>query len=616
MNNIMKKINIIVVILCMLIFTSCSSNNIISSSEENHIADNAISSSGENYIADNIFSSSNENIIADTVVLGTIYTAESDNNSMASAFAIKDGKYIYVGDEEGVSQYIKEGVTNVINNTEKGLVIPGCTEGHGHFVGLDGLSRLLPGYLLDYEPLLDVIKEELNKNPDSEYFLSWGFDYVKFATSQDRKKSYAEEIENVAPGVPVFLFDNSGHQALCNITALKMAGVYDNPTVRGGIIELNSDGVPSGIIRDDAVFYVLSKVIDLSKFDPEIIEKSCKNAIDELHRRGFTNYFDAYLNGFHDYIFYQYVKEMDDKNELNLNMGACYTIRSYDVNEYEEKINHVVEIADKYHTGHFNPYNIKLFADGVVEAQTGWIIGEYPNAEKGKEHGNIVWQKEELSNIVKFANSKNISVHTHSFGDEACKNMIDVYIDANNESGDKIRNTLGHVRNITDEDIKRCAENNIGIAENLVWHEGGDDDYAGLMHMLLPDGYFESGYPMKSLIDAGILVSSSTDAPAGEVIEGNIFNIIEVATTGIAPNYDNKPFNTSELLTVREALECLTINGAKQLGIDDKSGSIKIGKNADFLIIDTNFLDFEGDDLRKIHESKIKDVYFEGKKVR
>ena len=98
------------------------------------------------------------------------------------------------------------------------------------------------------------------------------------------------------------------------------------------------------------------------------------------------------------------------------------------------------------------------------------MIDKYPEPLEGKEHGNIVWQPEELNEIVKYANSKNIMVHTHSFGDAATKAMLDAYINSNKEFGKKFRNTLGHVRNITKEDIKRSSENDIGIAENLIWH--------------------------------------------------------------------------------------------------------------------------------------------------
>ena len=61
---------------------------------------------------------------ADLVVYGKIYTAE--NNQLAEAFAVKDGKYIYVGDKAGAEAFVEEGKTEVIDYTGKGLITPGC----------------------------------------------------------------------------------------------------------------------------------------------------------------------------------------------------------------------------------------------------------------------------------------------------------------------------------------------------------------------------------------------------------------------------------------------------------------------------------------------------------
>lgn len=601
-----KKILSLTIALTMLVSMFCGCSTIENTKMTHNEIKSGVTESNNDY--------------ADTVVYGTIWTAE--DNDTVEAFAVKGDKFIYVGDKDDASSYVKEGVTNVIDNTDKGFIIPACTEGHGHFVGIDALVRMLPGYFVGYDDLMKLLAESMKEEPKPEFFLSWGWDYMKFMNNIDPKRNYAEEIEAIAPGIPVFMFDTSGHNAMCNITALKNAGVYNGEKVRGGAVMTTEEGIPNGLIGDEVVFYVVERVIDFSKIDPETYFAACKNAVNILHKRGFTNYFDAYINALSEKPFYQYINELDKKDELNINMSSCFTVRSYNDKEYKEKINYVAEMADKYHSKHFDPYNIKLFADGVVESRTGWMIDEYPNPEKGKEHGNIVWQPDELNEIVKYANSKNILVHTHSYGDGATKAMLDVYINANNSLGKKYRNTLGHVRNITKEDIRRASENGIGIAENLIWHAmdiPDDENYEATIETAksnYPKGIFESGYPMKSLLDAGITVSSSTDAPAAETLEGNILNILSVATTGLSPDKDNTvPYNTSELLTVREALKCLTINGAKNMGIDDKTGSIKVGKNADFVILDTNFLDYTGADLRKIHNAKIKDVYFEGKNV-
>lgn len=52
--------------------------------------------------------------MADLVVYGTIYTVEDENNDFAEAFAVKDGKNIYVGNEDGIKPFIKEGKTKII----------------------------------------------------------------------------------------------------------------------------------------------------------------------------------------------------------------------------------------------------------------------------------------------------------------------------------------------------------------------------------------------------------------------------------------------------------------------------------------------------------------------
>lgn len=559
-------------------------------------------------------------IIGDLVVYGKTYTAEK-TNEVCEAFVIKDKKIIYVGDKETASKYIKEGLTKVIDNGD-GLIIPSCTEAHAHFIGVDAMVKILPGFYASYEEIIEIIKKDVETFKQRGFFLSFGFNYIELTERLGFDKNYAQELESLLPQVPVVLLDNGGHQAICNITALKRAGVYDEKKkIRGGEILYTKDDIPSGIVTDEVVLYVLERAIDFSKVDPEIYRLACKNAINTLHERGFTNFYDAYINYLAGVEFYKYIKELDDKNELNINATTTYCIRSYEANEYKQKIDYLRQTGDKYATKHFNPYHMKMFADGVVETKTGWMIEEYPNPIPGKEHGNIIWKEDELKDLVTYANSKGSSVHIHTYGDGACKAVIDAYIYARQNCTNKIHNTLAHVRNIRKEDILRCAENDIGIAENLIWHTDvildknyEEDSYA--IKSRYQDGVYESGYPMKSLVEAGISVTSSTDAPAAESILGNIMNIIEVATTGLAPGYNGyHVFNKYELLTVRQAIDCLTINGAYQLGIDDRTGSIKVGKSADFVMLDIDFLDYEGEDLRKIHNAKINSLYFEGKEV-
>ncbi len=564
-------------------------------------------------------SCSKEEQIADLVVYGTIYTAEEDNDSLASAFAVKDGKYIYVGNKEDVKQYIKEGKTEIVNIVSNGLIIPGCTEGHSHYFDGVGLNSQLSGINYSYNEVLELLKEKV-KNENIKQFISMGWNAYELNEKINSGFNFAKEIEDIAPGIPVVLIDNSAHSAICNTTALRKVGLLDNPFVRGGEVGLDINGEPSGFVGDQAVYYVTSNAID-NPFTEEQYKNACIYGMNRLLQLGYTNALDAFTNMYGQIGLYSALKKMDDANELKINVAGCYEINSYDADNYQNKVDEAVDIKNDYSSSHFNPSYIKLFTDGVVESGTGWISGEYNYAQEGKEHGNITWNQDELNAIVNYANKNDILIHAHTYGDAACKATLDAYIASNKSNNNEYRNCLAHVRNIQHEDIIRAAKNNIPIAENLIWHIDYNDkvpsekEIKDIIIGNIGEDYYYSGYPMKTLLDNGVVMSSSTDAPAAEYIEGNIMNVIEVATTGIMPNEDAEPFSKDELLTVREALKSLTINGAWQLGLEKERGSIKEGKYADFVILDTNILDYEGEQLHKIHNVKILNTYFEGKEV-
>ena len=80
-----------------------------------------------------------------------------------------------------------------------------------------------------------------------------------------------------------------------------------------------------------------------------------------------------------------------------------------------------------------------------------------------------------MNAITQYANSKNIIIHTHAYGDAAVKSTINAYISSNEANKNEYRNCLAHVRNIQDEDIIRAATNKIPIAENLIWHTDFDE---------------------------------------------------------------------------------------------------------------------------------------------
>ncbi|MCQ2168967.1 MAG: amidohydrolase family protein [Bacteroidales bacterium] len=566
--------------------------------------------------------------VKDLVVYGKIFTAaQSDGaDSIARAFVVKEGKFVYVGTEDGAAKYVTPDM-EVVNVDDGSLVIPGCTEGHGHFIGVEGVATTLPGFKASYESLVDtVIPKKMQSDPGP--FVSFGWATAK--VPKDNKTDYAGTLDEISTEYPIILIDGGGHNALCNTPALKKAGLLaDDGTkkmdVRGGdILTLGETGKPTGYITDEVIPYVVNKAVG-ALLDDAQYRQACINAVNALNERGFTCYLDAATNYLDEEArAYKYAYDLDQSGEFTVNMIGFYNIRSYDwgfpkggpiPETVKKRLDYISTLVDKYSSRHVIANGVKLFADGVTDTGTGWISEEYlKDLPADKKHGNIIWEQEELDAIVAASNERGFPVHTHTFGDLACEAVINAYCASRTASSLTVPNSLAHVRNIMNKDIARCAENDILIASNIIWHVG-DPDWAMPYLAHIPKDIYESGYPMKSLMDAGIVVTSSTDSPAGTT-PGTVPNIIGVAVNGVCPEFlDVNPLNASELLTVAQALKCLTINGAISLGLQEERGSIEVGKYADFVVLDKDVLEQEKTNKKDIFNTKVESTWFEGRKV-
>ena len=94
----------------------------------NFIKNAALGVLAVNFFPETIFAADTK---ADLVVFGKIFTAE--NNQLAEAFAVKDGKFIFVGGKNGVAEFIDKKKTEIIDYTGKGLIMPSCGNGHAHY---------------------------------------------------------------------------------------------------------------------------------------------------------------------------------------------------------------------------------------------------------------------------------------------------------------------------------------------------------------------------------------------------------------------------------------------------------------------------------------------------
>ncbi len=553
-----------------------------------------------------------ETTAADTVVFGKIYTSNAKRD-YAEAFAVKDGKYVYVGSAEGAKKFIKDGSTAVLDNRGKGLVMAGATEGHGHYVVAATMATkgfLMTEHAGTEKEIAAYLKKHIAKFPNEKLYLTYGWDNQRLLATKDKMDMRAA-LDKVCPDKIVVMMDDSGHNCFLNSKAIKAAGLTAKTKIKGGFISKNKEGRLLGLVSDIAANYVIAKVIATSDFiTSEDFARSIKFCEKELHSLGYTNYFDAYTN-FFGAAAYKGISEYDKKTGLTVNIGGAYKIDGFD--NIDQAIENTVEYKNHYTSKHFNPSSIKLFADGeCVESFSGWVKTPYKDGSTGTQ----VWPTKTFNYIVKTANAKGIAVHTHASGDAGVEQAVNAYVLSEPTSKAVLHNCVGHTRNVTEATKDLMAKHDIYTATNIVWRYGQTDDLPDLWTKIDRD-FFLDGYPMKTMLSRGIVMTSSTDYPANSGAPCDVASILELAVNGtldpvLYPENTIFSYDKKELIGVEEALDVFTINGAKQLGLEKERGSIEVGKYADFLILAT---DISIAPKNEIHKGEVKTVFFEGKKV-
>ncbi|MBQ2617279.1 MAG: amidohydrolase family protein [Synergistaceae bacterium] len=543
---------------------------------------------------------------ADLVVYGKIFTAEG--NKIVEAFAVKDGRYVYVGDRKGAEAFVEKGKTEVLDYTGKGLIMPGCGNGHAHYSM--GHAIQSAGTIVDREDsvekfLAEIVPSAVKKARDTgaTAIFGQGWNIMTFPKNMPTR----QQLDAICSDIPIYFADEEGHKGLVNTIALVNAGIMKEdgtvlkPEIRGGEIEMGADGTPTGYLKEQAGTYVRSFLDNENLFTVDMARANMAKIQEQLLSEGYTMYLDGYSTYFFNDNFYEAANQMDKSGDMHFVLGTAYELDSWmDVDAVLAK----ARDAKKFASTRVKPNWLKLFMDGTVETGTGFIEPLYPDGHQGIPN----WSEEELTDITRKANESGITMHVHVMGNKGVNRIVNAFI---NGGRDEMRNTLVHVYHVNQPDYQRMAEHNIHVTAGMLWHHATDELQKALS-AILPEGLKDKGYPMKSYFDHGINVSSHSDFPALSGAPDDPFGIMEIAVTGVYHLENAKPWWPEELITREQALTALTINVAKQMFIEDERGSVKEGKYADFLFVDKDVLTCP---VTEIHTAKPEATYFEGKKV-
>ncbi len=511
---------------------------------------------------------------ADIVVYGNIYTVDK-KQPRAQAVAISGGMFDYVGEKEGVKDYIG-GQTQVLHFGQ-GIILPGLGEGHGH-VAPGGTETLFTVHLNPYgtrEEHLKAIREFAQKHPELDVIQGAGFMPTDEYTS--------DMLEGVTDR-PIVLADIGHHSYWVNHAAMDRLGIDRNtPDVSDGIIVRDAKGTPVGYFREGA----MDLLKPLTVFSVEQYKEAVLFFQEEYLAHGETLILDPIINWDSTDNAAEACHQLDKEGKLRMHIFAAYQVFQAQGHNTLAEIEHAAELRERTWGPMFRLANIKVQVDGTIgpPPATAYVKEPYsdPWSQEHQHRGQLRFDLETLTAVYRSSHELGFTVHAHTMADGALAFALDAMEKAQEQTGPhNYRDAVTHLQLVDPADISRMARLGVVAVTDPHWF-GMDKGYLDMMAAILGKERAEAQLPMKSFFDAGVVVTSASDYP----VENPAYPLLGIQK-GVTRTVIGQPDTLhapAERVTVEQMIEAATLNEAFQLKCEDRLGSITVGKEADMVVL-------------------------------
>lgn len=551
------------------------------------------------------------NSYADLVLQnGAIYTVNS-LKPWASALGIRDRTIVFVGGEEDVSEWIGP-KTEVIDLKGK-TVLPGFVDSHAH---ISAAVFMVAQADLHGLPTLDAYKVAIyqffQKNPELEVIYGSGWADGLFPSTGPLKG----DLDAVVPDKPVSVRSYDGHSVWANSPALSLAGITkDTQDPLGGVIERDQNsGEPSGTLRETAMDLIQSA---LPPFTIEQLKAGIMAYQKMAAEAGITTSHDAmlvipgttgsYLGSGPARNNTTAFSELMEAGKLTVHVRGSFLITP---EGGFDQVRVLKEESLKHKHLSFKARSAKIFVDGVIEGGTGYLLEPY--VHKPDYLGECLWEQDALNEVCAALDHEGIQIHVHAIGDAATRMTLDSLEYARERNGPRdSRHLITHIHLVHPDDIPRFGELGIVGVPQPFWF-GKGEYYEKLALPYLGKERADRQYPMKSLVDEGVILASASDFPVTYPCPPLLGIMTGITRSESGVEDPEQVLWPEESLTLEEMIASFTYNGAYANFLEDQLGSIEVGKLADLVVLDQ---DLFGLPVREIGDTKVLMTLFEGQEV-
>ncbi|MFT4025659.1 MAG: amidohydrolase [Novosphingobium sp.] len=515
---------------------------------------------------------------ADTVyVNGRIYTVDAAH-PWVQAVAIKDGKFVFVGDTRGARALI--GRKTEVVDLRGGFVMPGLHDAHQHMLKAENRN-----IFCQVSPESNVVQIVATLKTCAADKKVGGWIVADVYHGDNFPDGYADRkyLDEAFPDTPVYLREWSYHHGLANTKALQIAGI-DRATAdpQGGKVLHRADGEPTGELLSKATWLVTQHIPRLPE---KMVEDALLRTLTLCEQYGITTSQDAAVGKQQ----LEVMSRLDRQGRWPLRT-ATHIVWGNPASAMmsNDDIEQLIERRHDYQTEHVKTDFVKIYVDGSPLQPHATDVELSP--DNTVDDSRLYERPAVLNAALTRFDAMGIKVKMHAVGSGATRTALDAIAAARKANGNShILHDLAHSLRFSAQDIGRpAALGGVGEMSPAIWQ------IRGPLTKNLADAW-----PFKSLLQRGTLMTLGSDW-------------VVLPVPNLFPALGGMLDHGAESIELKDAIQIATLNGAKSVGWDKWTGSISRGKLANMIVLDR---DLFKSTPAQIGETKVLVTMIEGKVV-
>lgn len=506
----------------------------------------------------------------------------------ASAFAVRDGVFIAVGEEDDIRAVAGPGARVVDAGGRR--VVPGLIDTHVHLVSAaidrvqveirDAASR---------DDLLRRVADRAQRLAPDDWLVGRGWSAESWP---DSRPPSPEELDEASGGRKTVLVRMDGHSLIASRSALEAAGVTSGgpPDPPGGRIGRRASGEPDGAVYEEAMDIVTAL---LPRQDAAGLQRLVRDAVAEANAFGLTQLGVIESRESLETV----LAPLARSGGLSIRLAATITSPVDTIDEWRP----IVEWAAAHRdlAPSVRILGVKGFMDGSLGSRTAWQTAPYLDnpPDRGADNAGMplaMAGSGEMRDLILLTASMGLQPTVHAIGDRANHVLLGWYAELSDDQRRALRPRIEHAQHLLPDDVGRFAL--LGVIPSMQpLHKADDGRYA---ESRLGRERLKSSYAYRALLDSGAALAFGSDWP---VVSENPFLGMHAAVSGRA--MDGRPFVPEQSIRVEEALRAYTAGAAFCLHDERRTGAIRVGLAADFVVLDRDILTIPTDRIPTVRAS-------------